>query len=150
MRERTSKQLKDMADEQNVNYTKEKKQSGSKKNKDTRSDKKKTCKFCAETHKWGKSRCPAYGEKCTECGAMHHLAKACRSSTKPTDKKKTKHKRAHQLEETDQSSGEDTSEEDCFNLETVGAVHTGENKLMVTLNLQSSSGRSAELEREID
>ena len=153
--ETTNQQLKAMNREQSVNFAREKKQSRkhdkTKKHNQPKPDKeKKTCKFCAEKHVWGKKRCSAYGEKCTKCGALHHNAKACRNFAESSKEKKTKPRRTHQLEETDKSSEDSDTSEDCFNLETVGAVHTGEEKLMVTLNLQSSSGSSVELDCEID
>ena len=37
----------------------------------------KTCKFCGQTHRFKKGKCPAWGAKCTKCGGKNHFATQC-------------------------------------------------------------------------
>ena len=40
------------------------------------------CQFCGGIHRWGKDRCPAFGNKCQVCLKMNHLDKVCFYSKK--------------------------------------------------------------------
>lgn len=40
----------------------------------------KECKFCGKTHEMLKSKCPAYGKKCSKCGQLNHFAVKCPGS----------------------------------------------------------------------
>lgn len=152
--EATSQQLKTISGEQykSVHFTKknrpDKKMYKDKKKESRSKSTMKTCRFCAEEHQWGKSRCPAFGKKCTKCQVMNHSAKACRNST---DKK---NRRSHKIEETDDDSDteseSDADTSDTFKLEQVAAMHNGEKKLLITLNLQHSRKQTAEMQCEID
>ena len=42
----------------------------------------KNCKFCGDSHIFGKKNCKAAGKECVNCGKKDHLAKVCRSSKK--------------------------------------------------------------------
>ena len=37
----------------------------------------KACQFCGGIHRWGKDRCPAFGNKCRVCLKMNHLDDVC-------------------------------------------------------------------------
>ena len=37
----------------------------------------KTCKFCGQTLRFEKGKCPAWGAKCTKCGGRNHFATQC-------------------------------------------------------------------------
>ena len=37
----------------------------------------KACQFCGGIHRWGKDRCPAFGNKCKVCLKMNHLDDVC-------------------------------------------------------------------------
>ena len=39
-----------------------------------------TCKFCDGDHPFQKEKCPAWGQKCRNCGARNHFAKCCRKN----------------------------------------------------------------------
>ena len=55
------------------------------------------CKFCDTTHPMLKSKCPAYGKKCSKCGQMNHYAVRC-----PRNRKKI-HQIAEDSEDSDDS-----------------------------------------------
>ena len=78
-----------------------------------------TCKFCGQQHE--RSKCPAFGKKCTNCQKWNHFATVCRSqpsAPSTSREKRYKHhkmKQSHQLEyeaedETETESDEDSSE----------------------------------------
>ena len=64
--------------------------------------KKKECRYCGERHPWSKSKCPAYGKKCTGCGKLNHFQKVCQSS---------KNKSVNALDEDDDCFSEGTESE---------------------------------------
>ncbi|KAK3787110.1 hypothetical protein RRG08_030273 [Elysia crispata] len=52
---------------------------------------KSTCKFCGGDHPFVKSKCPAYGRNCGNCGGRDHFAKVCKTKG-PRTKRKTDNK----------------------------------------------------------
>ena len=46
------------------------------------------CKFCGDSHTFGKKNCKAAGKECEKCGKKDHFAKVCKSAKKTEDKAK--------------------------------------------------------------
>lgn len=74
-KELLSKQLKELADvhaaksEEEVNRFREMRHKAK--------YEKISCKFCGSTHERNKHKCPAWKEKCDNCGKLNHFAKVC-------------------------------------------------------------------------
>ena len=43
---------------------------------------KQKCKYCGQSHEFGKQKCPTYGKKCSKCAKMNHFAAVCKQSQK--------------------------------------------------------------------
>ena len=54
------------------------------------------CKFCGKTHERNKSKCPAFGKKCSKCGKENHFASKCKTKTENVKKYKSVHAVAEQ------------------------------------------------------
>ncbi|XP_033109816.1 uncharacterized protein LOC117111043 [Anneissia japonica] len=37
-----------------------------------------SCKFCGKSHIWDRTKCPAFGKKCSKCGKLNHFASKCK------------------------------------------------------------------------
>ena len=64
----------------------------------------KACKYCGTWHDAGK--CPAYGKNCSKCGKNNHFASVCMSRTTEKAKSKTRPRKVHNLEESDDSDSD--------------------------------------------
>ena len=60
------------------------------------------CKFCGRKHERKRGKCPAYGQTCSSWGKCNHFAVKCESVTR--DSKKLKHRKVHQLADSDDAS----------------------------------------------
>ncbi|KAK3732969.1 hypothetical protein RRG08_002577 [Elysia crispata] len=70
---------------------------------------KSTCKFCGGDHPFVKSKCPAYGRNCGNCGGRDHFAKVCKTKG-PRTKRKTDNKvRNIEAESSTDSDSDSTS-----------------------------------------
>ncbi|KAK3739349.1 hypothetical protein RRG08_041669 [Elysia crispata] len=70
---------------------------------------KSTCKFCGGDHSFVKSKCPAYGRNCGNCGGRDHFAKVCKTKG-PRTKRKTDNKvRNIEAESSTDSDSDSTS-----------------------------------------
>ena len=75
------------------------------------------CKFCHRTHARKKELCPAWQQKCGNCGLMNHFSVACnsRKANKQTSKKSAVHKPGF---------SEEDSDDYLFTVESVSADQT--------------------------
>ncbi|XP_033123153.1 uncharacterized protein LOC117121877 [Anneissia japonica] len=78
--EATAKQAKTMSHSgstnsvnHDVSYISKRKQGTTKKFQGNR----KPCKFCGQTHVWGRDNCPAYDKRCSSCGNKGHFEIKC-------------------------------------------------------------------------
>ena len=70
---------------------------------------KSTCKFCGGDHPFFKSKCPAYGRNCGNCGGRDHFAKVFKTKG-PRTKRKTDNKvRNIEAESSTDSDSDSTS-----------------------------------------
>ena len=131
--EATSAQLKEMAPSQQSsevdlvakaepkkpNWRKEKKKSP----KDQLVEE---CKFCGHQHERNRAKCPAYGQICSSCGTPNHFAVKCgkKSSDSKKPSQKSKHRKVHQLADSDDASY--SSEEEILSVSSQNAVNTVE------------------------
>ena len=158
--EATSRQLKVLNGEQQVNYVKNKgkpfkKKSETKKNPEYHSQKpgqrvneynKSNCGYCGTSHAKRKEACPAYGKTCRKCGWRNHLAQVCRRK-----------QQVHQTEEASTDSEDDgdefyfnESDESALKIETIGTVEDGTRKIMTNLLVETSTGKRDYLKCQID
>ena len=48
--------------------------------KDKTRSRKRTCKFCGQSHEYKKELCPAWGSRCEKCNGRNHFAARCKKS----------------------------------------------------------------------
>ena len=71
-------------------------------------------------------KCPAYGQICSSCGKPNHFAVKCgkKSSDSKKPSQKSKHRKVHQLADSDDASY--SSEEEILSVSSQNAVNTVE------------------------
>ena len=85
------------------------------------------CKFCGRKHERKRGKCPAYGQTCSSCGKPNFFAVKCESITGDSKKpspKKSKHRKVHQLADSDDASY--SSEEEVLSVSAENAVNSVE------------------------
>ena len=84
------------------------------------------CKFCGRKHERRRGKCPAYGQTCSSCGKPHHFAVKCESTTGNSKRpsKKSKHRKVHQLTDSDDASY--SSEEEILSVSAENAANSVE------------------------
>ena len=84
------------------------------------------CKFCGRQHEPNRAKCPAYGQICSSCGKPNHFAVKCGNKSSYSEKpsQKSKHRKVHQLADSDGASY--SSEEEILSLFSQNAVNTVE------------------------
>ena len=131
--EATSAQLKEMAPSQQssevdlVAKAEPKKPNSRKEKKKSPKDQLvEECKFCGHQHERNRAKCPAYGQICSSCGTPNHFAVKCgkKSSDSKKPSQKSKHRKVHQLADSDDASY--SSEEEILSVSSQNAVNTVE------------------------
>ena len=131
--EATSAQLKEMAPSQQssevdlVAKAEPKKPNLRKENKKSPKDQLvEECKFCGRQHQRNRAKCPAYGQICSSCGKPNHFPVKCgkKSSDSKKPSQKSKHRKVHQLADSDDASY--SSEGEILSVSSQNAVNTVE------------------------
>ncbi len=99
-------------------YEKKKKKDGSSKMKD--------CRSCGGNHPKVKHLCPAFGKKCGNCGKQNHFMKMCWKE------------KLNQVEDEDGQESYDSSSDEAFLVEPLGAVSPDIKKIYVDLQFKDS------------
>lgn len=73
----------------------------------------KECRFCGYSHVMDKSKCPAYGKACNNCGGENHFAKKCN---------KKKQNKVHHVKPAAAAADFDTDDSDMGDVGAVDAV----------------------------
>ena len=92
------------------------------------------CKFCHRTHARKKELCPAWQQKCGNCGQMNHFSVACNSQKANTQP--SKKSAVHNLEQQCPDFSEEDSDDYLFTVESVSAVHTKDSPKKIFANMQ--------------
>jgi hypothetical protein len=148
--ETTEKQLKVVTggDQPTVNYMKKnnpqwkKKQYMKKKEEKSQYERKKKesshpsgkmmkdCRSCGGNHKKVKQMCPAFGQKCLQCGKFNHYKSMCWQRTR----------KLHQVDEDDQERDDEIEytddSDEAFLVEPIGKVSLEDNKKKIFVDLQ--------------
>ena len=131
--EATSAQLKEMAPSQQssevdrvVKAEPKKPNSRKEKKKSPKDQLVEECKFCGHQHERNRVKCPAYGQICSSCGKPNHFAVKCgkKSSDSKKPSQKSKHRKVHQLADSDDASY--SSEGEILSVSSQNAVNTVE------------------------
>ena len=101
--EATSEQMKVMGEEGQAHAVRQRSRKEKTEKKGENEDRK--CKFCGGRHRMKKVECPAWGEKCDECGKLNHFKKVCLAKKEKKDFKKKP--RVHAVQETDEDDSDD-------------------------------------------
>ena len=93
-----------------------------------------TCKYCGEKHQAARTKCPAYGKTCRQCGKANHFHTVC---LRGKGKAGTKH-----ISVVQESQSEETeSEDELFAVEQVGTVnHNRKGQFFVPLSFDHELG----------
>ena len=96
------------------------------KNKSRKDQLAEECKFCGRQHERNRARRPAYGQICSSYGKPNHFAVKCakKSSDSKKPSQKSKHRKVHQLADSDDASY--SSEEEILSVSSQNAVNTVE------------------------
>lgn len=92
------------------------------------------CKFCHKTHARKKELCPAWQQKCGNCGQMNHFSVACNSQK--ANKQPSKKAQVHNLEPQLPDFSEEDSDDYLFTVESVSAVHSKDIPKKIFANMQ--------------
>ena len=103
----------------------------------TKADAKGSCKFCGTNHPYDRSKCPASGQTCLNCGKQGHFAVKCRGDKQAST---SAAKKVHHTSGTQRSAEEgDESDDSIFITERVGVVssNVGRSTFMVPLTFHT-------------
>ena len=103
-----------------------------------------TCKYCGSNHKRGV--CPAYGQKCNNCGRQNHFAKVCLQKKLSPVNALTQHTRP---DSSDEDSGELVATLDLHpQAEEVLAVKSGhpQQKIHATMSIKGGRNTSFQID----
>ena len=121
------------APDESIHYARQgakQKRKTQKKDAEPKRGQKQKCKYCGQSHEFGKQKCPAYGKKCSKCAKMNHFAAVCKQSQK----------QVHMVHDVS-SSDESIMHIDHY----VGSVKTHGKQLVVSLELSQEKTRTGKI-----
>ena len=116
--ETTAKQLKEMCQAEEVSAISTGKEQKSRAQRSAQSEAAAAikCKFCNRTHPRKKELCPAWQQKCNECGKLNHFAAVCKSQ------RASKQQQVRNVEEERREASDEDSDGYLFSVETVSSL----------------------------